>query len=197
MRSFIVILGLIVCGSAVMISAMNQDLPIGTSFFIAYSYIYSQFISDPTLIQNIMEIFFPFILNVVFLNMLVNLMGKTFESISAKEKYSDLKEKLTIIIDTLLVLRFFSWKKSQSKKQFLLYCHTHSYETKEIEEISNIAKTNNSKRFSSDESDEIYRKIEKLEMELVNIKNKINDVEKKKAEDRFEPKINQTRFALI
>lgn len=73
--------------------------------YSSYQFLYNSILGDASTGLQAVSIFFPFIISVIFLNMLIAIMGDTFDKIQEKRSYSDNIERVQMLLEVVLLVR--------------------------------------------------------------------------------------------
>ena len=123
MWGFILILAVIIIGFSLIFFEFDREPGYPEQLLQAYNMLFSNFeTEDLNLSQILLFLTIAFLLSVILLNLLIAIMGDTFDKVQEKRVLIDSRERLELVIEAICILRFFQSKKIQSKKGYLLFC---------------------------------------------------------------------------
>ena len=135
--------------------------------------------------QKFFLILILFLLNVVLLNLLVAIMGNTYDKVKDKEVLTDALTRIDMILDAMALMRIFIKYEEKSEKGYLIYCEPE--EAEDEEEVRNN-RVDESINYIKEMLNQSEQKSKEISQELV-LANKKLDL-KSQFEQKLEEKIN-------
>ena len=106
MRSFVVVLFLIIFGFSLIFKEFNREESYSDHLFDVYLLLYAQMnTADFSLSEKFFLVLVTFILSVMLLNLLIAIMADSFSRVEKRTVLTDSKEKILLIIEALTMKR--------------------------------------------------------------------------------------------
>jgi len=123
MWSFITIIILIIFGFSFIFLVFGRGTVFKFELYDAYGSLYGPSGDDHlTGSQKFFRALIAFLLNVILLNLLVSIMGTSYDKVLGKRYTTDSKTRLDLISDAITLLRFMRRGKNTIKRGFLIFC---------------------------------------------------------------------------
>ena len=122
MFSFILVLTFIFVGFALIFKEFSKSEEYKDQIYMTYKVLYGTYDdSNYGVSEKIVLSLILFLLNVVFLNMLISIMADTYAQVQEKKVLIDSLTRLDLILEIISYMRTFS-RNTQVNKGFLIYC---------------------------------------------------------------------------
>ncbi len=116
------ILFLIILGFSLIFLEFDREFNYLDHFYATYQILYGNAdYDDYSPSQKILLGIILFFISIVLLNMLIAMMGDSYEKVQAKQILTDSHTKLEMILESTILMRMF-FPKRQSKKGYLMFC---------------------------------------------------------------------------
>ena len=138
MYEFVIVLIFIFFGFAlVALEFNNAENPYLDELYGTYKILYANY-DDTTfsVSQKIITSSVVFLMNVVLLNLLISIMGDSYDKIQERRILTDALTRLDMSVEAMVVMRVFNYRKKTKGKGYLIYC-----EVQEDEDV--VDKENN------------------------------------------------------
>jgi hypothetical protein len=131
MIGFLLVIVLISFGFAISFLELDRSKGFINELLNVYSLSYGSFSFDdyPSTSQTVLCVLFTFLLSVVLFNLLIAIMGDTYAKVQAKHSLTEAMEKLSLILEAIIVKRPFLalFKQGNKSEKFkgersFLYC---------------------------------------------------------------------------
>jgi hypothetical protein len=108
MSSFCLVLLMIFFGFTFVFMEFNYTVEFGNQLFNVYALLYANYASPgETPFEVFFSVIITFILSVVLLNLLIAIMGETYNNIQQSAVLADSREKVDLVLEALIMLRTF------------------------------------------------------------------------------------------
>jgi len=122
MKSFIIIIALIIIGFSFIFLVFDRGHDYGIYLYNAYNFLYGPSgDEDTTFSQKFLMCIIAFLLNVVLLNLLISIMGDSYDRILEKRDKTDSLTRLEMMSEALTYMKVFRLN-PETKKGYLVYC---------------------------------------------------------------------------
>ena len=122
MKSFIIIIALIITGFSFIFLVFDRGHDYGVYLYNAYNFLYGPSGSeDSNFSEKLLMCIIAFLLNVVLLNLLISIMGDSYDRILEKRDKTDSLTRLEMMSEALTYMKVFKLNPAP-KKGYLLYC---------------------------------------------------------------------------
>ncbi len=131
--SFMAVLVFILCGFSLMFMEFDKNATFVERLFSTYFAMFGRPIMTETMFQDFLVGFILFMLNIFLMNMLIAHMMGSHARVQEQAILADAKERIDLIIDAIIMKRFFDPKgREVGKKEYLIFCE----ENKEEDDFS-------------------------------------------------------------
>ena len=122
MFGFIIILTFIIIGFALIFLEFQRDDVYGAQLYSTYQVLYGN-VSDETfnVSQKLFAALILFLLNVVLLNLLISIMGDSYDKVQERRVLTDSLTRLEMILEAVVYMRIFK-RGGVERKGYLIYC---------------------------------------------------------------------------
>lgn len=94
----------------------------GDQLYMTYMVLFASYDDeDYNISQKLFLSLILFLLNVVLLNLLISIMGDSYEKVQERRELTDATTRLTMILEALVYMRVF-WRGKKQEKGYLVYC---------------------------------------------------------------------------
>ncbi len=123
MKSFIIIIALIIIGFSFIFLVFDRGHDYGVYLYNAYNFLYGPSGNEDfsNFSEKLLMCIIAFLLNVVLLNLLISIMGDSYDRILEKRDKTDSLTRLEMMSEALTYMKVFKLN-PVSKKGYLLYC---------------------------------------------------------------------------
>ena len=122
MFGFIIIITFIVIGFALIFLEFQREDVYGRQLYSTYQVLYGNVADDSfNVSQKLFAALILFLLNVVLLNLLISIMGDTYDKVQERRVLTDSTTRLEMILESVVYMRTFQ-RKEDEKKGYLIYC---------------------------------------------------------------------------
>ena len=122
MFAFIIILVFIIIGFALIFLEFARDNVYGVQVYSTYQVLYGNVPEDVTTVsQQLFAALILFLLNVVLLNLLISIMGDSFDKIQERRILTDSLTRLEIILESMTYMRVFG-REEVGTRGYLIFC---------------------------------------------------------------------------
>lgn len=105
-------------------STTSDDQSYGDKLYSTYQVMYgnTEDASDPS--QRILLALILFVFNVLLLNLLISIMGNTYDTVQENRVVTDALTRLDLILESMAIMRFLGRRKTAAKENrgYLIYC---------------------------------------------------------------------------
>ncbi len=124
MAGFIVIIALIITGFSLIFLVFDRKAEYGFYLYEAYNVLYGPVSDDSSFgfSEKLLASGVLFFLNVVLLNLLISIMGDSYDRVLEKRDRTDALTRLEMIQEGVTYMKLFKKKRGSNKKGFLVYC---------------------------------------------------------------------------
>ena len=197
MKSFIIIIALIIIGFSFIFLVFNRGRLYGYYLYNAYGSLYGPVDDeDSSPSEKFFIALIAFLLNVILLNLLISIMGDSYERVLEKRIKTDSLTRLDMISDAVTLLKFLGRKKAL-RRGFLVFCLSlDSADDDDNEEDDWEGKITMFKKFFKQTEEVNEKGMLKLEQDLttkLEKHRKINDERMEQKMQEIEEKIERTR----
>lgn len=122
MVGFMLVLTFITIGFSLVFLEFNRDTDYSGHIYDTYKLLYGDLDDDEfSISQKLLLAFILFMLNVVLLNLLISIMGDSYDKTQERKVLTDSLTRLGMIRETLIFLRVISRKKNNNRG-YLIFC---------------------------------------------------------------------------
>ena len=133
MYGFIIVLLFIFIGFALISLEFNRgEIEYGDQLYDTFKVLFGQF-DDTTfnVSQKLFTALILFILNVVLLNLLISIMGDSYDKVQERRVLTDSLTRLDMILEAMVYLRILNQQKKSKGNGYLIYCEPEEEENEE------------------------------------------------------------------
>ena len=122
MFAFIVILVFIIIGFALIFLEFARDNVYGVQVYSTYQVLYGNVPEDVTTVsQQLFAALILFLLNVVLLNLLISIMGDSFDKVQERRILTDSLTRLDMILESMTYMRVFRREEAGARGYLIFY----------------------------------------------------------------------------
>ena len=122
MSAFIIILVFIVMGFALIFLEFQRDDVYGVQLYSTYQVLYGNVPEEvSTVSQQLFAALILFLLNVVLMNLLISIMGDSYDKVQERRVLTDSRTRLEIILESMTYMRIFA-KEKIGTRGHLIFC---------------------------------------------------------------------------
>lgn len=123
MKGFIIIITMIILGFSLIFYEFERDEGNYQSYLLStYGLLYGNYDTDNLdLSATLVLVFILFLLSVVLLNLLIAIMGDSYDKVQERRILTDSKERIEMILESTLLVRFFL-KGREEREGYLIFC---------------------------------------------------------------------------
>ena len=122
MFAFIVILVFIIIGFALIFLEFARDNVYGVQVYSTYQVLYGNVPEDVTTVsQQLFAALILFLLNVVLLNLLISIMGDSFDKVQERRILTDSLTRLDIVLESMTYMRVFGREEAGTRGYLIFY----------------------------------------------------------------------------
>ena len=122
MVAFIIVLVFIIIGFALIFLEFQRDDVYGVQLYSTYQVLYGNLPADVSSVsQQLFAALILFLLNVVLLNMLISIMGDSYDKVQERRVLTDSLTRLEMVLESMTYMRIFARGKVE-KRGHLIFC---------------------------------------------------------------------------
>ena len=123
MKSFVVVIAMIIVGFSFIFLFFDKGSLYGFYLYNSYGSLYGPVEGEePDFSQKLIICFISFLLNVVLLNLLISIMGDSYQRVLEKRVKTDSLTRLEMIAEARTLMKYFRFGKKSTKKGYLTFC---------------------------------------------------------------------------
>jgi len=198
MLSFVVIIAMIIFGFSIIFLVFERENEYGIYLYNTYSILYGPLdIEDDvkySVSLKIIMVVIAFLLNVLLLNLLISIMGDSYDKILEKRDKTDALTRLEMMSEAMTYMKVFKWN-TKLKRGYLLYCISMDVDEEEGGQDEWEGRINVMKKLLK-QSNEQNKELKELTDKRIQELNQKMDSCYQKLEQRLEQKIKESNDKL-
>ncbi len=198
MVSFIVIIAMIIFGFSLIFLVFERESEYGIYLYNTYSILYGPLDIDDdakySVSLKLIMVVIAFLLNVLLLNLLISIMGDSYDKILEKREKTDALTRLEMMSEVMTYMKVFK-RNYKTKRGYLLYCLSLDVEEDENGQDEWEGRINVMKKLLKKSSEETKDLKDMTEKRVKELNQKIEDTHQK-VEQKIE-KLEQNIFIMI
>jgi len=169
MLSFIVIIGMIIFGFSIIFLVFERENEYGIYLYNTYSILYGPLDIDDdaqfSVSKKLIMVVIAFLLNVLLLNLLISIMGDSYDKILEKRVKTDALTRLEMMSEAMTYMKVFK-RNYKTKRGYLLYCLSLDVEEDENGQDEWEGKISVMKKLLKQNGEQTEQRIKELEKDL-------------------------------
>lgn len=165
-----------------------------------YGLLYGNYDTDKLdLSATLILVFILFLISIVLLNMLIAIMGDSYDKVQDRKILTDSQERVEMILESTVLMKFFKKRPEEEREGYLLFCEVLEEDDNDDEVLTEEweGKINALKKMIRQNAQDLAKSNQELEAKFEAQLSKSNQELEAKFEAKLETKLSQNNQELV